>query len=178
MYFFSYGEFILFTLSGSRQERLVLGWGLGGFIIILIIPQEIQHQQQSVTILYFERPPSPKGDLLGSGLFGNHKAVSPHFNGQRFLSPFLSFQSLLVPISGKGRVCSLRISGNAASLSLKLSRSPSPFGGSCYTRFPSRTLSSLGAFSQLPSHLSTCGFSHIYYFCGRNTGCACGNMKK
>lgn len=177
-YFFSYGEFILFTLSGSRQERLVLGWGLGGFIIIIISPQEIQHQQQSVTILYFERPPSPKGDLLGSGLFGNHKAVSPHFDGERFLSPFLPFQSLLVPISGKGRVCSVRISGNAAALSLKLSRSPSPFGGSWYTRFPSRTLSSLGAFLQLSSHLSTCGFSHIRYFCGRRTGCACGNVKK
>lgn len=131
-----------------------------------------------MTILYFERPPSPKGDLLGSGLFGNHKAVSRHFNWERFLSLFLSFQSLLVSISWKGRVCSVRISGNVAALSLKLSRSLSPFGGSWYTRFPSRTLSSLCAFLQLSSHLSTCGFSHIYYFCGRRRGCACGNMKK
>lgn len=32
-------------------------------------------------------------------------------------------------------------------------------------------------FLQLSNHLSTCGFSHTYDFCGRR-GWACGNMKK
>lgn len=125
-------------------------------------------------------PPSLKGDVLDSGLFGNHKAV-PHIlagkDSSTTTTPLPSFQSLVVPVSEKDYFCSVRINGNAAPLPLKLSRSYIFVRGVLIHQVSKQDIVKSGCFLQLSNHLSTCGLSHIYYFCGRR-GCACGNMKK
>lgn len=116
-------------------------------------------------------PPSPKGDLLGLGLFGNHKAIPPHFNGERFLSLFSVFPVPPGPCFGERLFLLLRDRWECFSLVFEIEPQHIFVPGVSTHHVSEQDTVKSGCFLQLSNHLSTCGFSHIYYFCGRRGVC-------